>query len=213
MIINAWKLDKRPSYCNQNAWSAELGSAPAKKKGRTLGEKEKKPGTYQNAPFGTDSEPVNYSTSNNPNRGNLRSKKKQNLQDECEDVLCLFRNKMAARGTRGIMSMRRAFMIADDDNSKTIDINEFNKFCHDYRIGINESQIKELFEKFDRNGNGTIDYDEFCKGVVPPMNQVRVDIVRKAFEKMDKNGNGCLEVDDIKGTYDASKVYLLYIIY
>ena len=33
-----------------------------------------------------------------------------------------FRAKIAARGTRGIMSIRRAFMIADDDNSKTIDM-------------------------------------------------------------------------------------------
>ena len=130
MLKNAWKLGTQASYQGQKAWSGEVGmEAPRKKMGRTLGEKNRKPGTHENAPFGTDNEPVNYATSNNP-QGRLRSTKKQPEQgtkqgamkfsDKGDDVLLYFRERMAARGTRGIMSMRRAFMIADDDNSKSI---------------------------------------------------------------------------------------------
>ncbi len=52
---------------------------------------------------------------------------------------------MAARGTRGIMSIRRAFMIADDDNSKALSLNEFKKFCTDYRVQLNEDEVETLF--------------------------------------------------------------------
>ena len=53
----------------------------------------------------------------------------------------------------GIISIRREFMIADEDNSKTIDINEFNNFSHDYRIALEENEIQTLFIELDLNIN------------------------------------------------------------
>ena len=44
-------------------------------------------------------------------------------------------------------------MIADEDNSKTIDINEFNNFSHDYRIALEENEIQTLFIELDLNIN------------------------------------------------------------
>ena len=61
-----------------------------------------------------------------------------------DEILKKMKNKMSARGTRGIMSIRRTFMIADDDNSKTVNYKEFKKFYHDYRLGFNEDEVKEL---------------------------------------------------------------------
>ena len=135
----------------------------------------------------------------NDNKDNYDNKNKG------EEVLKKFRNKMAARGTRGIMSIRRAFMIADDDNSKRLDFNEFKKFCHDYRIGLNDDEIKELFNQFDRDGSGHIDYEEFVYSTEGQMNDFRKNIVKKVFDKLDKNKNGALELDDIRDTYNAKK--------
>ena len=139
-IRNAWKLGSQSRNQPQAAWAADVQVSPAKKRTTAPYDPYSKPGTFKNAPFGTDSEPVNYTTSNNP-KGRLRAKQggvsaQKPAMEQSDDVVSIFREKMAARGTRGIMSMRRAFMIADDDNSKTIDINEFAKFCHDYRVNI-----------------------------------------------------------------------------
>ena len=114
-----------------------------------------------------------------------------------------FREALARRGTRGIMSMRRSFMIADDNNDKTIDIQEFVKLCHDYKIPLNDSEIKAVFKEFDRDESDLIDYDEFVRGVVGEMNDFRKNIAKKAFKKMDKNNNGKIELDDIRNVYNA----------
>lgn len=201
IIQAAWKLNQNQDYSKQKAWAGEVGAKPARKQGRILGERNKKVGTSNNAPFGTDNEPTNYSTSNNPK--GLKSGKQMQFSKKGDNVMLKFREKMAARGTRGIMSIRRAFMIADDDNSKNIDINEFTKFCYDYRVGLTDDEIKKLFSIFDKDNSAHIDYDEFLAGIVGEMNDFRVSIVKKAFNKLDKNHNGVIELNDIRGTYSA----------
>lgn len=114
-----------------------------------------------------------------------------------------FRDKISSRGTRGIMSIRRNFMIADDDNSRKIDYNEFHKFCYDFRMELTDPEVKKLFGIFDKDNSGCIDYDEFINGIVGEMNDRRMGIVKKAFDKMDKNNNGVIEIDDLKGVYTA----------
>ena len=202
LIQSAWKLNGTPSYAKQKAWAGEVGHETPKKQGRILGERNQRVGTSNNAPFGTDNEPTNYATSNNP-----KGTANKNLQfsTKGDDVMLKFRAKMAARGTRGIMSIRRAFMISDDDNSKTIDMEEFAKFCHDYRVGFTDTEVKKLFEIFDKDHSGQIDYEEFLYGIVGEMNDFRVAIVKRAFDKLDKNHNGVIELDDIRGTYSARK--------
>ena len=192
---------QQPEESKQQQQQPMYQQAPPRKQGRMLGERNAKVGTYSNAPFGTDNEPTNYSTSNNPKgRG---GPKEMQFSSKGDDVLLKFRNKIAARGTRGIMSIRRAFMIADDDNSKTIDINEFAKFCDDYRINLQDDEISKLFALFDRDGSGKVDYDEFLAGVVGEMNDFRVGIVKRVFNKLDKNRNGMVELDDIRNTYNT----------
>ena len=96
-------------------------------------------------------------------------------------------------------------MICDDDNSKSIDINEFIKICKDYRIGLEDNEIKAMFKAFDSDGTGSIDYDEFLRAAVGEMNNFRKALIKKVFNKMDKNGNRSLEVDDLKGVYNCTK--------
>ena len=56
------------------------------------------------------------------------------------------------------MAMRRAFMIADENDTKSLTLPEFIKFCHDYRIPISGNEIKEIFGEFDSNRNGEMNY-------------------------------------------------------
>jgi Ca2+-binding EF-hand superfamily protein len=63
------------------------------------------------------------------------------------------------------MGLARQFKIADDDNSKDLDLYEFKKCCKDFRTGITEMDQERLFNIFDRDRSGKIDYDEFLRGV------------------------------------------------
>jgi len=96
-------------------------------------------------------------------------------------------------------------MIADDDHSKSIDVQEFAKLIKDYRYDLSQSDMKKLFAIFDNDGSGQVDYEEFLRNIVGEMNDFRKGYAKKAFMKMDKNGNGTLEINDIKGVYNATK--------
>ena len=81
-----------------------------------------------------------------------------------------FKKALAKRGGRGIFGLARQFKIADDDRSKSLDIEEFKKCVHDFRVGIKPTDSERLFKIFDRDSSGSIDYDEFLRGVVGEMN-------------------------------------------
>lgn len=115
----------------------------------------------------------------------------------------VFRKKLAARGNRGIMGLGRSFKIADDDNSKNLNMEEFKKAIHDFRVGLNPKQSETLFGVFDRSGDGAIDYEEFLRGVRGAMNEFRTGLAKRAFGVMDKDGSGVLDIDDIRQRYNA----------
>ena len=114
-----------------------------------------------------------------------------------------FRTKLAARGARGLMGLAKQFKIADDDNSKDLDIQEFKKAVRDFRIGLQDKDSERLFKIFDRDSSGRIDYEEFLRGVRGEMNQFRQNLAKKAFSIMDKDRSGILDLDDIRQTYNA----------
>ena len=90
-----------------------------------------------------------------------------------EQLLENLRKRLAARGTRGISSIGRKFKIADDNGNKTLDVHEFKKVMHDFRIGMNEKQVASVYKIFDRDGSGEITYDEFLRTIRGELNQPR----------------------------------------
>jgi Ca2+-binding EF-hand superfamily protein len=207
MMTSAWKLGNQPAQ--QKAWASDVGGSSAGKNKQQPVQQSNRGQTAnvsKSTPWGISDEPVNYSTSNNPNATAKPVSQIANAKPgSVEDSINKFRAKLASRGARGIMGLKRSFMICDDDNSKSIDINEFIKVCKDYRVGLEDNEVRAMFKAFDLDGAGSIDYEEFLRACVGEMNNFRKNLVKKAFNKLDKNGNGTLEVDDIKGVYNASK--------
>ena len=184
LIQNAWKLNPH-TYARPGQNRKDLEKNP----------EEQDVNIYRNRDFHSSQVPFGVDQ--------VEEKNKTPQIDKSLPVVEKLRKVIARRGTRGIMSIRREFMIADDDNSKTIDINEFRKFCHDYRIPLDDNEIKLLFSELDINGNGKIDYEEFLRGVVGEMNERRKKIILQVFKIFDKNQNGVIELDDIRENYNA----------
>jgi len=115
------------------------------------------------------------------------------------------RTKIAKRGARGISGISKKFKIADDNNNKTLDAEEFKKAMHDFRIGMNDKQVQIMFNIFDRDGSGEISYDEFLRTIRGGMNPYRKTIALKAYKIMDSDKSGMLDINDIRQTYNAKQ--------
>lgn len=120
-----------------------------------------------------------------------------------KQLLNTVREKIISRGARGINGIKRVFKIMDDNESKTLDKQEFSKALRDYRITQDPNEVDIIFRLFDRDGNGEINYDEFLRTIVGKMNDRRRTIVTVAFKKFDADGNGCINIEDLKGRYNA----------
>jgi Ca2+-binding EF-hand superfamily protein len=69
----------------------------------------------------------------------------------------------------------------DDDNSKSLDKQEFKKAIRDFKIDIPDEYVDIVFSAFDLNRDGTIDYDEFLRIIRGDLNPQRLSLVKRAF--------------------------------
>ena len=158
------------------------------------------PQKHKIVPYGVDDKATDYSNDLHP-KGELNGVK-LNKNDDC---LSYFKKKIIARGLRGIMSLRRTFMLFDENKSNKLKRKEFHKFLEDYRYNIPPEMEKKLFDTFDRNKSGNIDYDEFIHTLIGQMNDFRSQIVQNAFEKLDKEKKGRVPYDVIRDSYNPDK--------
>ena len=148
-------------------------------------------------PYGTMKEKINY----NLNEKNATMKYYEN---KIEDILSHLRAIMIQRGYTGIMSMRRTFMLMDENSTKQISFDEFVKLFRTYRYDLSETEINNLFNYFDKEGNGFIQYEEFIKELCGNLNQFRKDILRQVFNHLDKNGKGFITVKTIRDEFNPN---------
>jgi Ca2+-binding EF-hand superfamily protein len=83
-----------------------------------------------------------------------------------QELVEAVRNKIVSRGARGINGIKRVFKIMDDNDSKTLDFNEFRKALNDFRISIPPEEYQRVFGLFDTDHSGEINYDEFLRAIV-----------------------------------------------
>ena len=183
MIQNAWKI---------NPYYSKVSNPQIEEKD----ENKKKRFGAAAAPFGTDMTPTTEDYRKKYFYPEITGDKKTELSPVEK-----FRNTIKKRGVRGVMAMRRAFMIADENDSKTISLPEFVKFCHNYRIPIVGKDINLLFEEFDKDKSGEINYEEFVYSFVGEMNERRKRLIKILFDSFDKNKTGFIDLDEIRNSY------------
>ena len=151
-------------------------------------------------PFGVDEKPTDYSNPLHP-KGDLNGIK----LSKTDDIISLFRKKIISRGFRGIMSLRRTFMLFDENRSNKLKKKQFHKFLEDYRYDLPSNLEDKLFQIFDTAKKEIIDYNEFISTILGKMNDFRRQIVEKTFDKLDKEKKGKVDYNIIRESYNADK--------
>ena len=194
LVQNSWKLNPYYKY-NQNDINSNNFNEISYSHGNLKNIKIRIGAAA--APFGTDMTP------NTEDKRPFYYQFEQNENIPVNDIspIDIFRTAIKKRGIRGIMAMRRAFMIADENDTKTLSLPEFIKFCHDYRMPITGKEINILFDEFDTNKTGQINYEEFISAFTGDMCERRKRLITILFESFDKNRKGFIDLDDIRNSY------------
>ena len=196
---NIKKIMQDPSEKNKSEESQIIKNISLGGKTKTAKKFFEKNAEYH-IPYGTNTESTDYSNLLHP-KGDLNGiKLNKNM-----DPMSILRRKVFSRGPRSIMSLRRTFMLYDEDKTNQLTLAQFDKFINDYRLNIEEDDKKKIFKMFNKNNSESIDYNELIKGLIGTMNLFRSRIVEKAFEKLDKEKKGKISFDTIINSYDPYK--------
>jgi Ca2+-binding EF-hand superfamily protein len=125
--------------------------------------------------------------------------------ERVEEINDKIRSQLFRKGTSGLSGVATVFRQADFNGNKKLDPDEFEEALSFAGVFLSASELKLLFETYDRDGDGNIGYEEFIKGLAPDLAGPRRAAVESAFRKIDTDGSGVLTVDDIANVYNVKK--------
>ena len=191
---DGWRLNDKTLDERKNLADSKLKTL-GKQKNRDA--KEKLIGNSK-TPYGTIKDKINY------NLNEEEATIKYNV-NSYEDIMDHLRNNLVQRGPRGLMSIRRTFMLIDENSDKRIQFSEFEKMFKRYRFNLSQTEINNLFNYFDKDGSGYIDYGEFIGGILGDLSKFRKDILKQVFDKIDKDETGTITVGQLREAYNPKE--------
>ena len=194
LTSEGWRLNDKSFDERKNIALNKIGDL-GKQKNREA--KQKLIGNSK-TPYGTNKEKINYNL-------NEEDATIQYNVNRIEDLLAHLRANLIQRGPRGLMSIKRTFMLLDENSDKRISFHEFEKMFKRYRFILSQVEINNLFNYFDKDGSGYIDYGEFVNGIVGDLNEFRKDVLKQVFEKLDKEETGFITVGRLRESYNPKE--------
>ena len=191
---DGWRLNDKTLDERKNLADSKLKTL-GKQKNRDA--KEKLIGNSK-TPYGTIKDKINY------NLNEEEATIKYNV-NSYEDLMAHLRSNLVQRGPRGLMSIRRTFMLIDENSDKRIQFSEFEKMFKRYRFNLSQTEINNLFNYFDKDGSGYIDYGEFIGGILGDLSKFRKDILKQVFDKIDKDETGTITVGQLREAYNPKE--------
>ena len=197
IIIAAWKLENTGEYINaqrnEDLKKIKILEQNLEEKvtDNIRGKKNQTSGGM--VPYGIDKEQEDYLPKNklrankktSPYKDQMQTQyQKFSYQAEGESALNVLKETILQRGPRGIMSMRRCFMIDDEDNAHILTFENFYKYLNNYLIPLSRSQASALFKLYDKKSCGEIIYDNLINEIVGNLNEERKYFLNLAFERI-----------------------------
>lgn len=187
IINNTWKLSKEIYEYKPNIITNENEDIKPVKKERLVNEYEKKHHTNYTTPYGTETASTNkYLFDVDSNKKIIK------ISNELKSLKILLRK----RGTRGIMSLRRNFELADIDKNGKIDFKEFKYLIKD-KLRLN------IYDYI--NNNSVNDSLSSSKLTSLPNNKAtnknklsnkEDEIIRKLFNEFDKDKSNDIDFNE-----------------
>eukprot|EP00929_Paragymnodinium_shiwhaense_P085807 TRINITY_DN4624_c0_g1_i3.p2 TRINITY_DN4624_c0_g1~~TRINITY_DN4624_c0_g1_i3.p2 ORF type:complete len:127 (+),score=41.70 TRINITY_DN4624_c0_g1_i3:266-646(+) len=75
------------------------------------------------------------------------------------DFCNIMRDKMPDKYTRA--EIEKTFKLFDDNGNGKVSFVELRKVVHDIGLDIKDTELQEMIEEADRNGDGLLDLEEF----------------------------------------------------
>ncbi|XP_030511405.1 calcium-dependent protein kinase 2-like [Rhodamnia argentea] len=97
-----------------------------------------------------------------------------------------------------IKGLKAMFTNMDTDNSGTITFEELKSGLARLGSRLSETEVKQLMEAADVDGNGSIDYIEFISATMHRHKLERDEHLYKAFQYFDKDGSGYITKDELE---------------
>ncbi|XP_074575351.1 calcium-dependent protein kinase 1-like [Curcuma longa] len=100
-----------------------------------------------------------------------------------------------------IIGLKEMFKSMDTDNSGTLTVEELRAGIPklgNMGIKITESEVQQLMEAADVDGNGSIDYMEFITATMHMNRMEKEDHLYKAFQYFDKDQSGYITIEELE---------------
>ena len=132
---------------------------------------------------------------------NQETYQKRTSQTSGEAGLNILKDIIRQRGSRGILGMRRCFMIYDEDNSRVLTFENFYKYITNFLIPLSRNQAAALFKLYDIQNTGEINYDSLINELLGKFSESRRNLVNSAFNKLDNTRKGVINMNIIRGGF------------
>ena len=97
-----------------------------------------------------------------------------------------------------IIGLKEMFKSMDTDNSGTVTFDELKAGLPKLGTKLPESEVRQLMDAADIDGNGAIDYIEFITATMHMNRMEREDHLYKAFEYYDKDKSGYITMEELE---------------
>ena len=132
---------------------------------------------------------------------NQETYQKRTSQTSGEAGLNILKDIIRQRGSRGILGMRRCFMIYDEDNSRVLTFENFYKYITNFLIPLSRNQAAALFKLYDIQNTGEINYDSLINELLGKFSESRRNLINSAFNKLDNTRKGVINMNIIRGGF------------
>ena len=115
------------------------------------------------------------------------------------------RKILRKRGSRGLISLRRNFLLSDNRNIKQVSYNDFRLIFKENRFDLNQNEINQIYNTYNHTHNsGYINYEIFLRDLIGNLNDKRLRIINLVFHRLlfDKN-ESYIKQEDIKKYFNA----------